>query len=192
MEAANVSIADTEAFGAGPFVYLDYLKLRVKSLPLLREEYEVDTVAVNGAVVNLVRNEQGAANWEDLDGVAGGEVETRRDKPMLPLAAVALGGVAIEDARVTLQDRQAAARYEFSGIDVSTAELKYGEPVDISLRFHVSSDSPTLDAAVSLAGIITYATDGEQFAVAPLDVDAVIKSSKHSRRANLRAAVRPG
>ena len=124
VEAANVSIADTEAFGAGPFVYLDYLKLRIKSLPLLREEYEVDTVAVNGAVVNLVRNEQGAANWEDLDAVAGGEAATRRDGPMLPLAAIALGGVAIEDARVTLEDRQAAARYEFSGIDVSTAELE--------------------------------------------------------------------
>ena len=96
---------------------------------------------------------------------------------MLPLAAVALGGVNIEDARVTLEDRQAAARHEFSGIDVSTAELKYGEPVDISLGFHVSSDKPALDATVSLAGIITYATDGEQFAVAPLDVDAVIKGS---------------
>ena len=177
VEAAAVSIADTGAFGAGPFIYLDYLKLRVKSLPLLREEYEVDTVAVNGAVVNLVRNEQGAANWEDLDGVAGDKAATRTDGPMLPLAAVALGGVDIEDARVTLEDRQAGARYEFSGIDVSTAELKYGEPVDLSLGFHVSSDSPALDAAVSLAGIITYATDGEQFAVAPLDVDAVIKSS---------------
>ena len=177
VEAAAVSIADTEAFGAGPFVYLDYLKLRVKSLPLLREEYEVDTVAVKGAVVNLVRNEQGAANWEDLDGVAGDKAATRRDGSMVPLAAVALGGVNIEDARVTLDDRQAAARYEFSGIDVSTAELKYGEPVDISLGFHVSSDSPALDAAVSLAGIITYATDGEQFAVAPLDADAVINSS---------------
>ena len=177
VEATVVSIADTEAFGAGQFVYLDYLNLRVKSLPLLREEYEVDTVAVRGAVVNLVRNEQGAANWENLDDVAGDKAATRRDGPMLPLAAVALGGVDIDDARVTLEDRQAAARYEFSGIDVSTAELKYGEPVDISLDFHVSSDSPALDAAVSLAGIITYATDGEQFAVAPLDVDAMIKSS---------------
>ena len=172
VEAADVSIADTEEFEAEPFVYLDYLKLRVKSLPLLREEYEVDTVAVRGAVVNLVRNEQGIANWDAFDGEAG-----ERDRPMLPLAAVALGGVNIEDARVTLEDRQAAARHEFSGIDVSTAELKYGEPVDISLGFRASSDKPALDASVSLAGIITYATDGEQLAVAPLDVDAVIKSS---------------
>ena len=171
VEAADVSIADTEEFGSEPFATLDYLKLRVKSLPLLREEYEVDTVAVRGAVINLVRNEQGIANWDAFDGEAG-----ESDRPMLPLAAVALGGVAIEGARVTLEDRQQALRYEFSEIDVSTAELKYGEPIDINLDFRARSDKPALDAAVSLAGIITYSTDGEQFALAPLDVDAVIKS----------------
>ncbi len=171
VEAGNVSIANTEQFGAEPLASLDYLKLRIKSLPLLREEYEVDTVAVRGAVINLVRNEQGIANWDAFDGEAG-----ERDKPMLPLAAVALGGVAIEDARVTLDDRQGAVRYEFSDIDVSTAELKYGEPVDISLGFHARSDKPALDVAVALAGIVTYATDGKQFTVAPLDIDASIKS----------------
>ena len=172
VEAGNVSIANTEQFGAEPLASLDYLKLRIKSLPLLREEYEVDTVAVRGAVINLVRNEQGIANWDAFDGEAG-----ERDKPMLPLAAVALGGVAIEDARVTLDDRQGAVRYEFSNIDVSTAELKYGEPVDISLGFHARSDKPALDVAVALAGIVTYATDGEQFTVAPLDINASIKSA---------------
>jgi len=173
VEAGNVSIANTEEFGAGPFAYLDYVKLRVRTLPLLREEYEVDTIAVKGAILNLVRNEQGMANWENLDGVD----DAADNRPMLPLAAVALGGVAIEDARITLDDRQAAARYEFSAINASTAELKYGEPVDISLGFRGRSNKPALEATVSLAGIINYATDGEQFAVAPLDVDAVIKSS---------------
>ena len=172
VEAGNVSVANTEQFGAEPLASLDYLKLRIKSLPLLREEYEVDTVAVRGAVINLVRNEQGIANWDAFDGEAG-----ERDKPMLPLAAVALGGVAIEDARVTLDDRQGAVRYEFSNIDVSTAELKYGEPVDISLGFHARSDKPALDVAVALAGIVTYATDGKQFTVAPLDINASIKSA---------------
>ena len=172
VEAANVSIANAAEFGTEPFVYLDYLKLRVKSLPLLREQYEVDTVAVRGAVINLARNEQGVANWEAF----GGEAE-EEDQPMLPLTALALGGVAIEDARVTLDDRQQAVRYEFSDINITTAELKYGEPVDLNLGFHAGSNKPALDTRVSLAGIITYATDGQQFRVAPLDVNAVIESS---------------
>ena len=180
VEAGEVSIANAEGFGAEPLAYLDYVELRVKTLPLLREEYEVDTIAVKGAVINLVRNAQGLANWDASDSVSDvmdARLEAKTDKPMLPLASVALGGVAIENARVTLEDRQAAARYEFFGIDVSTAELKYGEPIDISLDFRGRSDKPALDATVSLSGIITYATDGQQFTVAPLDVDTVVKSS---------------
>ena len=178
LEASEVSIADTGEFGAGPFVNLDYIKLRIKSLPLLRAEYEVDTIVVRGADINLVRNEQGIANWDDHDGLDEGtdnRDEVKRDKPLLPLAAVALGGVAIEDARVTLDDQQAAARYEVSDLDVSTAELKYGEPVEINMSFSGSSSSPELDATVALAGIITYATDAQRFSIDPLDVNAVIK-----------------
>ncbi len=165
LEASGVSIANTGEFGAGPFANLDYIKLRIKSLPLLRAEYEVDTIVVRGADINLVRNEQGIANWD----------EVKRDKPILPLAAVALGGVAIEGARITLDDQQAAARYEVSDLDVSTAELKYGEPVDINMSFRGSSSSPELDATLALAGIITYATDAQRFSIDPLDVNAVIK-----------------
>ena len=178
LEASEVSIADTGEFGAGPFVNLDYIKLRIKSLPLLRAEYEVDTIIVRGADINLVRNEQGIANWDDHDGLDEGtdnRDEVKRDKPLLPLAAVALGGVAIEDARLTLDDQQAAARYEVSDLDVSTAELKYGEPVDINMSFSGRSSSPELDATVALAGIITYATDAQRFSIDPLDVNAVIK-----------------
>ncbi len=178
LEASEVSIADTGEFGAGPFVNLDYIKLRIKSLPLLRAEYEVDTIVVRGADINLVRNEQGIANWDDHDGFDEGtdnRDEVKRDKPLLPLAAVALGGVAIEDARITLDDQQAAARYEVSDLDVSTAELKYGEPVDINMSFSGRSSSPELDATVALAGIITYATDAQRFSIDPLDVNAVIK-----------------
>ena len=165
LEASGVSITNTGEFGAGPFANLDYIKLRIKSLPLLRAEYEVDTIVVRGADINLVRNEQGIANWD----------EVKRDKPILPLAAVALGGVAIEGARITLDNQQAAARYEVSDLDVSTAELKYGEPVDINMSFRGSSSSPELDATVALAGIITYATDAQRFSIDPLDVNAVIK-----------------
>ena len=170
VEAGNVSIANAEVFGAEPFASLDFVKLRVKLLPLLREEYEVDTVAVRGAVINLVRAEQGLANWDVLDDVA----DAAGDKPVLPLAAVALGGVAVEDARITLHDRREQVRYEVFDLDVTTAELKYGEPVDINLSFRGNSDKPALGATVSLAGTITYATDEQRFAVAPLDINAVI------------------
>ncbi len=174
VEARQVSVANAEGFGAEPLAYLDHVKLRVRTLPLLREEYEVDTIAVKGAVLNLARNGQGSANWDGLDGVDEA-AEAAGDKALLPLAAVALGGVAIEDARIVLDDQQDGVRYEVSGLDVSTAELKYGEPVDINLNFRGSSNKPALEAVVALAGNITYATDGQQFAIAPLDINADIE-----------------
>ena len=189
VEAAGVSIADVDGFGAEPFIYLDYFKLRVKSLPLLREEYEVDTVVASGAVVNLVRNERGVANWEDLVGATG---EEEAGRPMLPAAALALGGVDIEDARVTLEDRQAALRYEFSDIEVSTAELRYGEPIDLRLGFR----APQRQAGAGrlrVPGWHHYLCRGRRAVrgrtAGPGCRD---KEQRHSRRTGCRAVVRPG
>ncbi len=170
LEASEVSIGNAEGFGSAPFAYLDYVKLRVKSIPLLRNLYEVDTVNIKGAVINLARNRQGVANWDDFID----EHERKSETPVLLLASTVLGGVAIEDARVTWDDQQAGVRYDVTELDATTAELKYGEPVDIDLSFHGTSNRPAVAATVRLAGIINYATDGRRYAIAPLDVNALI------------------
>ena len=64
LEASEVSIGNVEGFDAEHFAHMDYVKLRVKSVPLLRNLYEVDTVDIRGAVINLAWNNQGVSNWQ--------------------------------------------------------------------------------------------------------------------------------
>ena len=171
LEANGLSLGNAQGFGDAPFLHVDYIKLRVKSIPLLREEYEVDTVHIRGAAINLARNEQGVSNWDDL--ISGDEPE--HDAPALPLAAIILGGVAVENARVTWDDQQAAVRHDVSDLNISTAELEYGKPINFSLSFRGKSNKPAVDSTVRLTGIITYDTDARQYAVSPLDINALIK-----------------
>ncbi len=171
LEANGLSLGNAQGFGDAPFLHVDYIKLRVKSIPLLREEYEVDTVHIRGAVINLARNEQGVSNW---DGLISGD-EPEHDAPALPLASIILGGVAVENARVTWDDQQAAVRHDVSDLNISTAELEYGKPINFNLSFHGKSNKPAVDSTVRLTGIITYDTDARQYAVSPLDINALIK-----------------
>lgn len=184
LEVNGVGMGNAPGFGDAPFLHVDYAKVRVKSLPLLRGRYEVDTVQVRGAAVHLARNEQGVSNWDDLVGrdepKVGDEPEAA-DEPKagvsaLPLSAIVLGGVAVENARITWDDRQAAVRHEVSALNASTAALEYGKPVDLVLSFRATSNRPSIDAAVNAKGVVTYDTDGRRYAVSPLDVSALIGS----------------
>ncbi len=165
--ANKVTLGPAPGFGDAPFLSLDYLNVRVKTLPLLRNEYEIDTARARGVTLNLARNEQGVANWEDLLG----RDKPKDDAPLLPLALITLGGVAVEDARVAWHDRQAGVRYDFDRINVSTGELRYGDPVDLELRFRGKSNKPAVTATARLTAAVTYALDERRYGVSPLNLD---------------------
>ena len=96
--------------------------------------------------------------------------------PALPLPAISLSGVAVEDARITWDDRQTAVRYDVSDLDVSTAALEYGEPIDLVLSFHGTSNRPAIDAAVNMKGVVAYDPDKRHFGISPLEASALIGS----------------
>ena len=184
LEVNEAGMGNAPGFGDAPFLRVDYARVRVKLLPLLRGRYEVDTVQARGAVVHLARNEQGVSNWDDLTGGGASKPEDeagtgdapRAGAPALPLSAIALGGVAVENARITWEDRQAGVRYDVSDLNVSTAALEYGKPIDLALSFHGTSDEPAIDAVVNAKGVVTYGPDGRRYGISPLEVSALIRS----------------
>lgn len=176
LEVHELSLGNAPGFGDGVFLHADYARVRVKTLPLLRNKYEIDTAQARGARVNLARNEQGVANWEDLAAADGEEAPGRAWSEAL--SATLIGGVAVEDAMVVWDDRQAATRYEVSELNATVGELKYGEPIDLALSFRGRSDKPAVEARVQLDGVVAYDLDGERYSVSPLNASALIKS-KH-------------
>lgn len=176
LEVNELSLGNAPDFGDGVFLHADYARVRVKTLPLLRNKYEIDTAQARGARVNLARNEQGVANWEDLGTADGEEAPGRAWSEAL--SATIIGGVAVEDAMVVWDDRQTAAYYEVSELNATVGELKYGEPIDLALSFRGRSDKPAVEARVQLNGVVAYDLDGERYSVSPLNASALIKS-KH-------------
>ena len=64
LEANDITVGNAPGFGPAPFLRADYIHLRVKFMPLLKEMYEVDTVQIHGAEINLETNDQGVTNWQ--------------------------------------------------------------------------------------------------------------------------------
>ena len=139
---------DTRANANKPFARLGSADVRVKLVPLLSREVQMDTVTVRGLEVHLARDANGRGNWEDLagsqaDSSAAGAPGTApdaapptKDSGGIALAAFALGGVHIEDAAVTYIDQRSGEQISLSDVDLRTGAVSIGEPVDaqISLR----------------------------------------------------------
>lgn len=189
LELNGVTVGNAPGFGDEPFLHADHALVRIKLLPLLREQYEVDTVRLHGAVVNLARNAEGVTNWEDL------ATEPREEEPgaaQLPLAAVVLGGVDIRDARFTWRDQTTGAEYDVSNLMMSTGELVYGEPVRLELRFDAAANQPELSAGTELTATFVYDLDNQRYDISPLALDMTLAGPNvpgGSADVDLRSAV---
>lgn len=68
IEIRGASLAQAEGFGERPFAHLGEAQVRAHLLPLLAGRLEVEEIRGKGLSLNLIRDEAGRSNWEDLIG----------------------------------------------------------------------------------------------------------------------------
>jgi len=164
LEIGPTSLSNAPGFSASPFAGMDQVQVRIKLLPLLRKELEMDTVVLKGLQVSMETDAQGKTNWEDLAGAPAEQAPVEEQQPSageLTLAGLAIGGVEITDAGVIWDDQQAAARYEISGLNLRTGAIAPGQAVPVELELVVDSAQPKLSGPLAFAATIALSDDSQ-------------------------------
>jgi AsmA protein len=160
---------------------METVQVRVKLLPLLRKQLEVDTVRLNGLVLNLARDKEGRTNWADLGGKAAADVTGKAgpetdtgDAGRDGLAGLAIGGIEVSDARLTWDDRTAETRYEITDLAFTTGAIEPDQAFDLDLRFRVSAAQPAIEGRFHLKGNVLLAAGlrAVEVTAASLDIEA--------------------
>ena len=169
LEVEGVTLGNAEGFGDAPFFHADAVALRIKTMPLLKKQYELDTLRLHGVEVNLTRNHEGVSNWDDL--VAEKDADAKKQEP-IQLAAVILGGVDIKDAHFIWVDQASGQTFRISDLNMSIGELRFGEPIDIKMNLKAESSQPAIKTDLRMQGTVSYNLDAETYAFNPIEVTA--------------------
>jgi len=164
LTVAGVTLGNAPGFEAATFFHGDLLQARVKLLPLLRKQIEMDTIRVHGLVLNLEVDAEGTSNWSDL---AQAPDEPERGYQPIDLAALAIGGVDVRDAQLSFSNRQTGAAYRVQELNANTGELVLGEPIELAVTAKFDSAKPALEGDLALAGTVAYDSSGERFTLDP-------------------------
>ncbi len=133
INTGRLALANAPGFGADPLAQVDEVDVKVKLMPLLRKQLEVNTVALHGLTLNLVTNAAGRTNWQDLAGAKAAKPEAAEAEAGVALAAIAVQGVDVRDGRVVWDDRKAGSKYLFDKIQLTTGKIVSGKPAQVSL-----------------------------------------------------------
>jgi AsmA protein len=175
VELAGLALSQPQGFGDEPFAAISRAQVRAKLVPLLKRRLEVDRVQLEGLRLALIRDADGRTNWQDLAQGEAGEAPAESAEPESStqeegLAALAIGGIDIADARVSWDDRAAGQKVTVADLSLETGPVVLGQPMDLRLGFKVDEHKQALSARVELQGRVTPAQGGQRLQVEPFEL----------------------
>lgn len=179
VQTGPLKLGNAPGFGAEPFAAIAEADVKVKLIPLLTKKIEINRIVLKGLQLNLEKNAQGQANWEDLVKAAKRKEapaqepsaeESGREKPVSipPLAGLIVNGIAIEDARVNWHDRSTGERLNINDINARLDKLVFGQPVDVKLAFTLLKERPAIKGTASLTAKLIIHQDLNQYQIEDL------------------------
>jgi AsmA protein len=155
IEIGGLELSNAPGFGEQPFAVVKSAAIRVKLMPLLSRRLEVDTVGLDGLVLNLAKSKEGVTNWDDLIK----EGAPAEGKPAAGagrgLVGFMIGGVDISDARIRWDDQSTGQQYTVDRFFLRSGAIRPGSPVSLELGAQLQSREPELNAETKLAGEVT-------------------------------------
>jgi len=127
------------------FAAVNDARIYVALLPLLRNEWVVDSIRIDGLRAHLVRYRNGTTNFDDLlhpqqdnnhDAGAGKPGRFRLD----------IQHIAVNRAALTFDDRQNGKKFMISDLSLTSGRLADKTPSDIQLAFKFKGDGADLAA----------------------------------------------
>ncbi len=134
---------------------METVQVRVKLLPLLKKQLEVDTVKLAGLQLSLAKDKSGKTNWDDLTAAqAAQEERPETETGAGQLEHLAIGGIEISGAKLTWDDRQGGSHYEIDDLSLVTAAIAEGKPFDLTFGFTLQAAEPAMTARFGLTGAV--------------------------------------
>ncbi len=156
LDIGPTRLGNAEGFGEQPMASMENVQVRVKLMPLLSKQLEMDTVKLDGLRLRLAKDVQGRTNWQDLQGEPAEAEEA--EAPGTALAGLAIGGVRVTDAEVLWEDKTAGTRYVIDDLAFSTGAIAPGEAFDLDLQFLIESGEPAMAGRFDLQGDVKIAS----------------------------------
>lgn len=183
LELGPLSLSNAPGFKAETFAEVQAAEIRIKLMPLLKKQLEMDTVILDGLVLNLEKNKTGKTNWQDLSDKPKSTTPDKKsdssaktDPGATGLAAISIAGVQLTGANILWSDATKAESFSLQNLNLNTDPLIPGKPTAVDMNFDLASSKPQAKAHISLTTNVMVDLENQQYALSGLEFKTNIDS----------------
>ncbi len=128
-----------------PFASVTHVQLSLAWLPLLKKEWVVGTVYLDGLNARLIQHADGSTNFADLfDG------DTK------PTFSYAIDGLIVKNSRLDYLNEASNSRIQLSNLSIKTGRIAQDQAVDLAANFKLDAQAAKLISQVKLQTRLLY------------------------------------
>ncbi|MFK8067711.1 MAG: AsmA family protein [Gammaproteobacteria bacterium] len=193
VDIGAIELGNAPGFGDQPMLKSGQASVSVKLMPILKalpgfitdkekatanimNDVEISTLVLKDVYLNLARDKSGKSNFDDLMGEAKTEVKDE-DASAVNLAALAIGGVDLENVNLVWDDQSQNKKYALSNLNLKTGTLQLNKPIDLEMSLDMDAAAEGIAGTVMLDGTVEYDLDGKKYSVKPIDFSANLKGT---------------
>ncbi len=174
-----IKLSNATGFSPEEFAAIRASEVKVKLFPLFSKHVEVSTVVLKGLVLNLAKNKQGISNWDDLikkSPNSSMEVKKETDNKEKAsdagsaLAALAIGGLDIENAQLSWDDQQTGKQLTVKDLNLTVGAVAFNQPITIALSFLFEGSDPKITERFHLSTQLTLDEALQKIQLVPLKI----------------------
>jgi len=175
---SDLRLGNPAGFAEKNFVTVKSFEVRIKLLPLISKDIQIKRFVLNEPSIVLVKNEKGRANWEQPQQ-PGKDTPTGKGKKSpvpdtgkfeLPISALTVGNLAINNGSALWEDRTTGTRKEISQINLALKDVSLERPFTLTFSALVDQKPISIDGSVGPLG--------RGFQAATIPVDLSLKALK--------------
>lgn len=138
---SDLKLGNAKGFDGENMISVKGFEVRLKVMPLLSRQVQVDTFIMDSPQIILGRNKAGKGNWENI-GPAGSGKETSSAEPAgeqsssggLPIASLMVGKFAILNGFLSYVDQTTRMSKKISDLNLELTDISLDKPVKIDFR----------------------------------------------------------
>jgi AsmA protein len=141
----QVIVANPPGFEQQPFTLVGELDISVRILSLLRRHVDIEKIRLQDATFNLLRNQQGKANWENFssssDNSTTPTASTLYNSSKGKNFSLSLSNLAINNATVNWRDQQTGQSITLKQLKLNLSSFAANRSFPIELEFMLLANS---------------------------------------------------
>jgi AsmA protein len=181
-EMGEVRLSSSPRFPDTGFFSSNHVEINLALWPLIKnKELQVNRIRLDGVSVNLVRDEQGVTNWEDLAGGKGGDepaADRKTGEPGKGLAAIDIGGIQARNISVTYDDRQAGRTVSLNNLNLDLGRIRQGHPFPFKANFELlarEKGQEPLSARFNAISDVTFSLSDQHYSLDGFILDGTVR-----------------